>query len=365
VVIGTTITLAALCGSTGSTPAYGADSPARPAVTSYTVVGDLSSVAAVSPTDAWAVGYTGTSAPKTLIVHWNGRKWSAVTNPKPITGGFLGVTAVSADNVWAAGFAGSVTGTTDILVMHWNGKSWSRLPGVPTVAGGFNAIAQTGNVLLAVGGLDKPPMLLMQRTGTAWKTYPPPSAPGDLQSLAVTGRDRAWATGVVLNSADDPIGDILLQWNGSAWRSVSFPLHGTNQNLWSLAAGPGGAIWAVGNSHNNASTSFSPLSMLGNGKTWRKVAVHAPANSALYGVSFVPGGTAWAVGTADARTRTLILRWTGKAWSQVPTPDPLKTSDFVNAVAATSRGDAWAVGSGGPSKSPETFILHWNGKTWS
>jgi hypothetical protein len=365
VVIGTTITLAALCASSGSIPAYGADSPARTAVTSYTVVGDLTAVAALSPANAWAVGYTGTSALRTLIVHWNGQKWSAVTNPKPIAGALLGLTAVSAGDIWAAGFTGSPAGTTGLLVMHWNGTSWSRPPGVPAVAGAFNAIAQTGNILLAVGGLDKPPMLLMQRTGTKWKTYPAPSAPGALQSIAVTGSDRAWAAGVITDSAGNPVGDILLQWNGSTWRSVSFPLKGTNQNLWHLAAGPGGAIWAVGDGHNSAFTSFTPLSMLGNGKTWRKVGVPAPANSSLYGVSFVPGGTAWAVGTVGARARTLILRWTGKAWSQVASPDPLKTSNYLSAVAATSTRDAWAVGNGGPSKSPETFILHWNGKTWS
>ena len=69
--------------------------------------------------------------------------------------------------------------------------------------------------------------------------------PGDLQSLVVTGRDSARATGITANSAGDLIGNILLNWNGSAWRSVSIPLNGTNQNLWHLAAGPRGAIWAA------------------------------------------------------------------------------------------------------------------------
>ena len=174
-VVVTAVGLASLCASSVNIPAYGADSPARAAVTSYSVVGNLTAVAAVSPTDAWAVGWTGTNAPRTLIVHWNGQKWAPVTTPKPIAGELFGVTAVSAGNIWAAGFAGPPTGTTSVLIMHWNGTSWSRLAGVPAVAGEFMAIAQTGNVLLAVGGLQKPPMLLMQRTGTRWKTYPAPS----------------------------------------------------------------------------------------------------------------------------------------------------------------------------------------------
>lgn len=364
--IGTATALAALCASS-STPAFGADSPARAPVTSYSVVGYLASVAAVSPTDAWAVGYTGTSALKTLIVHWNGQKWSPVTSPKPIAGWFDGMTEVSPGNIWAVGASGPTNGVNAPLIMHWNGTSWSRLPGVPAVDGGLTAIAQSGNILLTVGGLDKPPMLIMQRIGTKWKTDPAPSSPGTMESIAMTGPDSAWAAGNTTPAGETQpyTGDVMLRWNGTAWKSVSFPLNGTDENLWSLAAGPGGAVWAVGDSHNKASTSYAPISMLWNGRTWRKVTVTAPANSSLFGVSFVRGGTAWAVGQSAAGARTLALHWTGTAWSKVATPNPLPTSDYLNAVSASSPDSAWAVGGGGTSKSPKTFILHWNGSTWS
>jgi photosystem II stability/assembly factor-like uncharacterized protein len=58
----------------------------------------------------------------------------------------------------------------------------------------------------------------------------------------------------------------------------------------------------------------------------------------------------------------LIVRWTGKTWSQLPAPT--EPGGQLSAVAAASTGSAWAVGySGVPAQN--TLILHWNGKTWS
>ncbi len=368
-VIGTTVALAALCASTGSARASGAEGPAGGAggaggaVTSFTVTGNLQDVAAVSSSEAWAVGWTGgISAAKTLIVRWNGHRWSPVTSPKPIPGILLGLTKVSRTDIWAVGYAGPFSGRDVPLLMHWNGTRWSRVPGVPPVNGEFDAIGEAGGTLLAVGGLHAPPMLIMERIGTRWKTFPVPPGLGLMTSLVVTGRHSAWAAGVTFGTSG-PVGDVLMRWNGSTWRSVSFPLHGADQNLWHLAAGPGGAVWAVGDSHNSAQTKSTPLSMTWNGAIWRKVAVTAPANSELDAVAFVPGGTAWAGGTSSDGKRTLILRWTGTAWSKAASPNPFATSS-VNAVAATSPRDAWAVGAGTGSGLSRTFVLHWNGGTW-
>jgi hypothetical protein len=66
--------------------------------TSLSILGKLDGVAAISAGDAWAVG---SSRPadnsKTLTGHWNGRKWTRVTSPKPVSGSLEAVTATSAD----------------------------------------------------------------------------------------------------------------------------------------------------------------------------------------------------------------------------------------------------------------------------
>jgi hypothetical protein len=56
--------------------------------------GQLTGVAATSASNAWAVGHTGTSREKTLILHWK---------PMPGPGSPEAVAITSARNAWTAG----------------------------------------------------------------------------------------------------------------------------------------------------------------------------------------------------------------------------------------------------------------------
>ena len=47
----------------------------------------------------------------------------------------------------------------------------------------------------------------------------------------------------------------------------------------------------------------------------------------------------------------------------MPSPNP-SAGSVLDGVAATSAGNAWAVGST-PSLAGSTLILHWNGKAWT
>jgi hypothetical protein len=311
------------------------------------------------------VGYTGTpedfidGTAKTLIVYWNGENWSQVTSPKPVHGLFEAVTAVSADDVWAGGgttdAGGSNTGT---LVMHWNGRTWSRQANVPTLPHGYiGDMASSGNSVWAVGGASRsattPPGIL-HLPGGSWYVVPSPAPENTfLSCVAAAGGSTVWAAGRYATG----VGDYLMRWNGSEWKIASFPLHSAHDILSGMAAGPGGAVWAVGASLNSADTSSTPISMLWNGKAWRKVPVPGPADSFLAGAAFIPGGTAWAVGGTTGAT--VVMRWTGTAWTRVKSPPD---NGALRRVAATSTRNAWAVGE---SNSGSTLILHWNGTTWS
>jgi hypothetical protein len=66
----------------------------------------------------------------------------------------------------------------------------------------------------------------------------------------------------------------------------------------------------------------------------------------------------WAVGidiTSTGRWKTLIERWKGTSWSRVTSPNP-SGNQQLEAVSASSKTDAWAVG---------TIAAHWNGTNWS
>ena len=96
----------------------------------------LRGVSAVSTDDVWAVGDAikaigdGISVYRTLIQHWDGKTWKAVPAPNvgPDSNGLSAVAARSAKDVWAVGYWDDRSGDIPIrktLVEHWNGKKWS------------------------------------------------------------------------------------------------------------------------------------------------------------------------------------------------------------------------------------------------
>jgi hypothetical protein len=102
--------------------------PAWSVVSSPAELGTFYGVAAVSPTDVWAVGdYNNGTTSQTLIEHWNGSAWSVVSSPNVGTRNnyITGLAVVSANDVWASGYFNNSLGTTRTLIEHWNGSVWS------------------------------------------------------------------------------------------------------------------------------------------------------------------------------------------------------------------------------------------------
>jgi hypothetical protein len=89
-------------------------------------------VSAVSATDAWAVGFYGRvtaqgGVDKPLTLHWNGSTW--VRQASPAVGrssGLFSVAALSPTDAWATGstLPNKSLGTT--VILHWNGSAWTR-----------------------------------------------------------------------------------------------------------------------------------------------------------------------------------------------------------------------------------------------
>src|SRR5260221_7788547 len=91
----------------------------------------LSSVAAVSANDIWAVGSSGSQmgSGQTLIEHWDGTQWSLVQSPSTgsLYNTLTGVAVISANDVWAVGWQAN-GGPSHTLIEHWNGTQWSVVP---------------------------------------------------------------------------------------------------------------------------------------------------------------------------------------------------------------------------------------------
>jgi len=97
------------------------DAAAEPAASGATSIpGALDGVAAVSATNAWAVGGNTAGA---LMLRWNGTSWDKVSGSDSAGASLSAVTATSATNAWAVG-TGSSRRTLPLPGMH----GWAAVP---------------------------------------------------------------------------------------------------------------------------------------------------------------------------------------------------------------------------------------------
>jgi hypothetical protein len=161
----------------------------------------LLAVTARSPRDVWAAGYRGRSPSKvsrTLIEHWDGRRWTIVPSPNikapngVVNNILFSISAAGKDDVWAAGSwgtqAGGYGGKGDhALALRWNGKRWSRF-GTPTFAGRslLSSVLARGGHVWAVGdrgsGSRRRPLILRRKGDRLAAVAAPPGF--DLASVA-------------------------------------------------------------------------------------------------------------------------------------------------------------------------------------
>lgn len=336
----------------------------------FSAPGVLEYASADSPKDAWAIGSVGNKqnnlyAP--VVAHWNGSKWSAASIPKVKYAYLKGVAAVSPTDAWMVGFdqdPTTISNYESALVLHWNGKGWQRIE-IPLFAGDFPwAVAATAKSVWIFGSSQ-----IWHLTGGTWHLLPAskPVDGGIAAGVAVAWPSTFWWGGGGYQPATGPETSYVIRWNGVAWKRVAIPMDRPDDNILAMAGGPHGAVWAVGWGSPDGDGAQFATSMLWNGTKWRRVELNA--SSDFEGVSFVPGGGAWAVGSINSGDFILAARWTGSKWQQVPVPAPGSAFADCNldAVTATSARDAWAVGScwnAGLTKL-STWIVHWNGKAWS
>jgi hypothetical protein len=124
--------------------------------TAHLRFGGVVAVAALSPTNVWAVG-TGPGVPQggfsahptAVIEHWNGTSWSVVPSPNPNPQGnnsASAIAAVDANDIWAFGL--QLKGP---FTEHWDGTSWSIVATPTGVASINGATALSSGTVVAVG----------------------------------------------------------------------------------------------------------------------------------------------------------------------------------------------------------------------
>jgi hypothetical protein len=275
----------------------------------------LYGVAAISASDAWAVGFwnrPGDHHSHTLAEHWDGTRWRTVRTPDRDTRNAVNAVSASAtDDVWLVGNSNGSNGC-QTLVERWDGTSWKLVP----------SANPAGNC----------PTLL---------------------SVAARAPDEVWAVGQYF---DPEYGYRCFaeHWDGTSWilKDKGLPVDVTR--LTSVSVDPAGHVWAVGDQY---------VARWYRG-SWHDVTpVFEPGVDEYRAILALSGNDVWAVGSQGFRTFT--MHWDGSLWTHVASPSK-HARDHLLSVAATRSHDVWAAGWDESSQGVvRTLILHWNGSRWS
>jgi hypothetical protein len=286
----------------------------------------LNGVAAVSSSEAWAVGYTAgdpaTYTSTTLAEHWTGSAWSVVPSPNPSKDPLYGanqlydVRAFAPDDVWAAGWQWTQIGSAP-LIEHWDGRAWKESPTPDDEYREFQALDGTSSTdIWAVGHAftfsNGNQSLIMRWDGSSWTVVPTPVLPdvNYLNDVVVISATDAWAVGFTIPANLD-IQPHYLHWNGSTWAVVPSPhLSSTHNYVQSVAAVSANRVWAAG---------------------YRTLNGHI--------VSFVE-------------------RWDGIRWRIDPTPNLPGGANYLSDVTVDPGGGLWSAGYFYPPSGIRTHILH-------
>lgn len=295
------------------------------------VEGYLYEVAAVSQQQAWAVGtYSTGSEERTLILSWDGERWTKVPSPHPgkDDNELYGVTGVGADDAWAVGSFGRAKSTT--LVLHWDGDSWTRV------------------------------------------AAPNPDHDSYLDAVSAVSTDDVWAAGNSFLGAG-----VVLHWDGVSWSRVKTSDEGPQDSSFSgVTTDVQGDAWVVGDSNEYRPPYERTLTEHWNGSSWEVVASPNPSHR-YNGLDDVDGAgpdDVWAVGgylisgggqISRGVQMALTQHWDGNTWTTVPVSQPPERNT-LNSVAAVSADDVWAVGEHQPKGVAYRLCLieHWDGDGW-
>src|SRR5450759_5140467 len=234
---------------------------------------ELNAVAAISPIDIWAVGDHNppTTAGMTqdvranLAEHWDGSAWTIVATPDTNAGTgnniLTSVAATTASDAWAVGLSQlDPTSPRSTLTEHWDGGAWTIVtsPNVPGYSSSlFSVKAGSANDYWAVGEAHtttSDQALVEHWDGTSWTISPAvdPSTYSFLIAVKVLSPTNVWAVGE--QSADNLTFTTLVEhWNGTSWstvpsvspsgeNSVLLGIDGTASDLWAVPSMPSSTL---------------------------------------------------------------------------------------------------------------------------
>ncbi|WP_101788404.1 hypothetical protein [Nonomuraea indica] len=234
-------------------------------------------------------------------------------------------------DVWALG--GPAEGTGQLVLLHFDGRHWRERP-APEVTWDSKDYERFP-ALVATGPRDAwifaaADLAAHHWDGERWSRVPLPDMdydPGERAGATALAPDDAWLV----------VGDHAAHWDGRAWTVMRLPAWAT-----SVSASAPDQVWAV-------------------------------------------GGTSQPLADGNSGSQAATMRWDGRSWQLVPTPEDRTPSKEINhegrpdgsipsimftQVVVHGPGNVWAIGTRKvfdyeDGRRITTIILHWDGNAWS
>jgi hypothetical protein len=323
----------------------------------------------VSPSDGWLSTLSGTSPYNGHVFRYDGTNWTEMSAGLGSTLRVYSLAVASDTNIWATGAVCSGGSSCTSSLVHWDGTNWTSAG--PTLGSGeyLYSIAFAGpNEGWAVGTHNGTPStaLVFHYNGTTWAPINPPSDALYLQRIGAGAPGEAWAIG-----ENSTFHFQLYHYSGGTWSEQATPDGSAPQGIFMLSATQGWLATSSGILSWNG-TAWTPdytgRSMRGvsavNGRVWAAgdagsilsktgagswtLQRGGPTTEYLQGVSTLSTDEAWAVGGNGT-----FLHYLNRTWQAVSTP----FTDTILAIQMLSPSDGYAVGN--------HLIAHWNGTQWT
>jgi len=302
------------------------------------------------------------------------------------------IAVVSATDAWAAGDSFDDVGTGPAIVLHWTGKAWRhvKLPGKVAAFwnanGGGEAVDVVGASAHSVWAFDGGGGFI-HLGSRGWTTGTVPGTSSSylrtvtVSTVKVFSPTDVWIFGGIPQGVNYAVAiPYAAHFNGRKWVRTAFPGSGEVAGVSAISERD---MWAVAGP-TSASAGVGRASVLRwTGKRWQPVKVQPPKLPKGAGWTAIDARSdrdAWVAGGgaspsgAATRTPERIYHWSGKRWSVTALPARASANGFKMVSLAPDGSGLWGLDSivitpmmGGPApiESPCSMIWHLTRTKWT